>query len=322
MLLDYCQAKNITYDTVGKVIVATSAAEVARLDDIERRAIQNKVPELRRVGPAELAQLEPAAVGLSALHSPRTAIVDFVAVANALAEDITTAGGVIRLASKPTSIVETADGVQVRLETGEQVSGSKLVVCAGLGTDAVAGLLGRPGTVRIVPFRGSYWRLAPAARSLVRGLIYPVPDPRYPFLGIHFTRVVGGDVLVGPNAALALGLESYHRSVVGRDLMRMATWPGFWRMAVQNWRTGLHETMGSASRRHFTAGGRALVPNLDPSDLDRAWAGIRAQAVDRSGQLVDDFVVDRSEHITLVRNAPSPAATSSLAIARHIVADL
>jgi L-2-hydroxyglutarate oxidase LhgO len=322
LLFDYCRTKGITYDEVGKVVVATSAEQLGRLDDIEARAHENKVPDLRKIGPAELRELEPAASGLSALHSPHTAIVDFVAVANALAKDIVVAGGQVRLAARPTSITETSAGVEMRLESGELITAAKMIVCAGLGTDTVAALLGRPGTVRIVPFRGSYWRLVPAARQLVKGLIYPVPDPRYPFLGIHFTRVVGGDVLVGPNAALALGLEAYQRSVVGRDVLRLAQWPGFWRMAAQNWRTGLHESMGSASRRHFTAGGRALVPGLAPSDLDAGWAGIRAQAVDRSGRLVDDFVIDRSAHVTLVRNAPSPAATSSLAIARHIVADI
>lgn len=174
--------------------------------------------------------------------------------------------------------------------------------------------------MRIVPFRGSYWRLAQHARGLVNGLIYPVPDPRYPFLGIHFTPVIGGDVLVGPNAALALGLEAYERSIVAPDLLRLARWPGFWRMAARNWRTGLRESMGAGTRRYFAAGARALIPSLDPADLDVGWAGIRAQAVDRCGQLVDDFVIDQSEHVTLVRNAPSPAATSSLAIARHIAA--
>ncbi|MDQ1737586.1 MAG: (S)-2-hydroxyglutarate dehydrogenase [Pseudonocardiales bacterium] len=322
LLFDYCQVKGITYDEVGKVVVATSSEQLARLDDIEARAHENKVADLRRIGLTELQELEPAASGLGALHSPHTAIVDFAAVANALAGDIADAGGQVRLAAQPTSIVETSSGVEIRLQSGELINGAKLIVCAGLGTDSVAALLGRPGAVRIVPFRGSYWRLVPTARQLVNGLIYPVPDPRYPFLGIHFTRVVGGDVLVGPNAALALGLEAYRRSIVGRDMLRLAQWPGFWRMAAQNWRTGLHEAMGSASRRHFTAGGRALVPGLDPADLEAGWAGIRAQAVDRRGHLLDDFVIDRSDHVTLVRNAPSPAATSSLAIARHIAAEI
>jgi L-2-hydroxyglutarate oxidase LhgO len=322
LLFEYCAAKGITYDEVGKVVVATSSEQLGQLDDIEARAYRNKVPDLRRVGRSELQELEPAASGVSALHSPRTAIVDFEAVAKALAGDITNAGGQVRLSARPSSIVETASGVELRLDSGELITGAKLIVCAGLGTDSVASLLGRAGTVRIVPFRGSYWQLVPSARHLVNGLIYPVPDPRYPFLGIHFTRVIGGDVLVGPNAALALGLKTDARAIAGWDMLRLMRWPGFWRMAAQNWRAGLHESMGSASRRHFTAGGRALVPDLDPADLKAGWAGIRAQAVDRNGRLVDDFVIDRSEHVSLVRNAPSPAATSSLAIARYIAAGI
>jgi (S)-2-hydroxyglutarate dehydrogenase len=172
--------------------------------------------------------------------------------------------------------------------------------------------------VRIVPFRGTYWRLVQPARRLVKGLIYPVPDPRYPFLGIHFTRVANGDVLVGPNAALASGLEAYQRLAPGMDMLRLARWPGFWKLAAENWHAGLHETVASATRRHFVANARVMVPEIKPDDLDVGWSGIRAQAVDRNGAFIDDFIIDSTDRLTLVRNAPSPAATSSLALARQI----
>jgi (S)-2-hydroxyglutarate dehydrogenase len=320
MLQDYCRIKQIEFEQVGKLVMATSPDQLGRLDDIEARARLNGVPGLRRMGAHEMREIEPAASGLSALHSPFTAIVNFPAVAEALAADIRQAGGELRLGRRPTAIKEHAGRVDVDLDDGERVSASKLIACAGLGTDAIAQLLGRKGSVRIVPFRGTYWRLAPSARSIVRGLIYPVPDPRYPFLGIHLTRMIGGEVLVGPNAALALALEGYHRKVAGRDMVRLARWPGFWRMALLNWRAGLHESLGSPSRQRFADGARTLVPGLEQADLLPAWAGVRAQAVDRAGRLVDDFVVDSSDRVVLVRNAPSPAATSSLAIAR-VLAD-
>jgi L-2-hydroxyglutarate oxidase LhgO len=314
----YCQSKGIEYREVGKVVVATSPEQVPLLDAIEKRARLNRVPDLARIGSDELAEIEPAASAVSAIHSPRTAIVDYTAVANALAGDIEAAGGHIRLSDRPVRVRERSGGVDVELASGTTLKAAKLVVCAGLGTDAVARLLGRPGQVRIVPFRGTYWRLVQPARRLVKGLIYPVPDPRYPFLGIHFTRVVNGDVLVGPNAALASGLEAYQRSAPGADMLRLARWPGFWKLAAENWRTGLHETMASATRRHFVAGARVMVPEIKPDDLNVGWSGIRAQAVDRNGALIDDFSIDSTDRLTLVRNAPSPAATSSLAIARHI----
>jgi len=195
----------------------------------------------------------------------------------------------------------------------------RLVCCAGLGTDAVAALAGRPGEVRIVPFRGEYYRLAGAAKGLVRGLIYPVPDPRFPFLGVHLTRRVDGEVLVGPNAVMALAYEGYTWGTIRpRDLRRILSWEGTWRLAARHWRTGVREVYGSLAKRAFVAAARRYVPSLTEADLVRTTGGVRAQAVARDGGLVDDFAIDVHGPIVLVRNAPSPGATSSLAIARHI----
>src|SRR5690606_22343531 len=191
--------------------------------------------------------------------------------------------------------------------------------CAGPGTDTVAALAGRPGNVRIVPFRGEYYRLTGAAKDLVRGLIYPVPDPRFPFLGVHLTRRVDGEVLVGPNAVMALAYEGYTwRAVRPRDLRRILTWEGTWRLAARHWRTGLREVYGSLARRAFLTAARRYVPSLTEADLVRTTGGVRAQAVARDGTLLDDFAIDVHGPVVLVRNAPSPGATSSLAIARHI----
>lgn len=201
----------------------------------------------------------------------------------------------------------------------ERLTFDRLISCAGLGTDGVADLARAGGDVRIVPFRGEYYRLAGPARGLVKGLIYPVPDPRYPFLGVHLTRRIDGEVLVGPNAVPALALEGYSwRSASLRDLRRIVAWPGARRMAAEHWRTGLREVYGSLVKRAFVAAARRYVPELGSADLVRAGGGVRAQAVARDGRLLDDFVIDVRGRIVLVRNAPSPAATSSLAIARHI----
>jgi L-2-hydroxyglutarate oxidase LhgO len=317
MLREYCAAKEIAFDEVGKLVVATAANQETRLDEIERRARINGVPDLERLRSSDIAEFEPNAVGLSALRSPRTAIVDYKAVAVSLCADIVAGGGEVRLGRRVTALAQR--GAQAVVTCGlEEFTADKVVICAGLQTDSVAALLGLPGDVRIVPFRGVYWQLTPSARPLVRGLIYPVPDPRYPFLGIHFTRVVAGQVLVGPNAVLALAMEGYRRGASLTDVMKLARWQGFWRMSVSNWRAGLREAMGVSSRTHFTRQAQKLIPDLEERQLEPAWSGVRAQAVDRAGALVDDFVIDSSGQFTLVRNAPSPAATSCLAIGKHI----
>jgi L-2-hydroxyglutarate oxidase LhgO len=255
-------------------------------------------------------------VGVGAIHSPHTAICDFAAVARRLALDVVEMGGSVRLSHPVRAIRERSAGVQV-LAGLRRFTFDRLVVCGGLGTDAVARMAGRPGDVRIVPFRGEFYALRGAAKDLVRGLIYPVPDPRYPFLGVHLTRQTDGGVLVGPNAVLALAYEGYGWRNI-RNFRQILGWPGTIRLAGRHWRTGLKEIHGSLIKSAFLKGAQRYVPELTAADLARARSGVRAQAVARDGGMVDDFVVDVHDNVVLVRNAPSPAATSSLAIARHI----
>jgi L-2-hydroxyglutarate oxidase LhgO len=318
LLRDYCAEHGITYDEVGKVVVATTDDELPGLTRIRERAEANGVPDLAVLDGAGLRDIEPHCVGVAAVYSPHTAIVDFVAVANSYADDVRSYGGQVLLGNQVREIHQRGDRVHVCTSLGCHTF-DVLVACAGLGSDAVARAAGVPGGVRIVPFRGEYFGLTEPARALVRGLIYPVPDPRYPFLGVHLTRRFDGEVLVGPNAVMALAREGYRwRDVDVRDLASIARWPGSWRMGRQHWRTGAHELYGSLSKRAFLAQAQRYVPQLALGDLTSGGAGVRAQAVDRKGNLVDDFAIDVSDRVVLVRNAPSPGATSSLAIAEHI----
>ena len=318
LLREYCQEHGIAYDAVGKVVVATRAAEVPGLDRIEQRARANGVPDLARVGPEGLSALEPHVVGVAALHSPHTATVDFRGVCRRLAADVREAGGEVAFGQEVVDVRDTGSGVHVELAGGERTFGS-VIVCAGLGSDRVARGLGRGRDLRIVPFRGEYWRLVPPTRDRVAGMVYPVPDPRYPFLGVHLTRRFDGEVLVGPNAVMALAREGYRwRDVDGRDLLDLARFPGTWRMARRHWRTGVRETSVSLSKRAFLRAAQQYMPSLTSADLVRAAAGVRAQAVGRDGALLDDFVIDVSGGVVAVRNAPSPGATSSLAIAEYV----
>jgi L-2-hydroxyglutarate oxidase LhgO len=253
------------------------------------------------------------------LHSPATAITDFVAIASAYAADIEGAGGRVLLSTRVTGIRRRASRVEVVTSTGVH-SVDRLVVCAGLQADRVSRLADGVDGPRIVPFRGEYMTVAPPKRDLVRGMIYPVPDPRYPFLGVHFTRRVSGELEVGPNAVLALRREGYARGDLSMaDLRSLAGWPGFWRMARKHWRTGAAEVRGSLSAKAYMRAASRYVPAIGPADVRRAGAGVRAQAVDRDGSLLDDFRIGQADGITTVRNAPSPGATSSLAIAEYVV---
>jgi len=322
LLQALCDELGVPYDVCGKVIVAVDEAEEPALDRLHQRALDAGVPDVRRIGPAELRDLEPHAAGRAALVSPTTAIVDFRAVAAALAADVTRRGGRIVLDARVRGIVDRSDRVEISTEKGTFDAGDA-VICGGLQTDALAELAGAPADPRIVPFRGEYYRLRPDRTHLVRSLLYPVPDPRYPFLGVHFTKMIDGGVTVGPNAVLALAYEGYRwRDVRPRDLARLAAWPGTWRMARRHWRTGIDEVIGSTSRRVFAARARRYVPELETSDLVTGGAGVRAQAVDRRGALLDDFAFSRSGRVLAVRNAPSPAATASLAIAERVVEEL
>lgn len=338
LLKDFCVERGLPYDECGKVVVARTEAEVGPLREIERRATANGVPGLRWLTADALREIEPHVAGVAGLHSPHTAIVDFAAVARAYADDVVEAGGTVRLGFAVTKIsaggagdtvtVHAArrgagDGASDGAGAGDALTFDRLVVCAGLQSDRVARLAGDTDGPAIVPFRGEYYRLVPERGHLVRGLIYPVPDPRYPFLGVHFTRRVDGTVDVGPNAVLALAREGYRpRDIALGDLWETLRGPGFRRLAVRHWRTGLREIYGSVSKRAFVAAARSFVPELSARDVVPAPAGVRAQAVDPDGSLVDDFRIGRRGPIVTVRNAPSPAATSSLAIAEHIAAQV
>jgi L-2-hydroxyglutarate oxidase LhgO len=255
---------------------------------------------------------------VAALHSPSTAVVDFTAVARAIAADLVARGGSVRLSSEVTGLRQVAGKVVVQTGAGD-LTVERVIVCAGLSSGRVARLAGDGEDPRIVPFRGEYHRLDPSSAQLVRGLVYPVPDPRYPFLGIHLTRRIDGTVDVGPNAVLALALHGYRRRDVSpRELAEVLAWKGFRRMARQHWRTGAREVLGSASRRYFLSQARRYLPAIGLENLRPAPAGVRAQAVRRDGGLVDDFVIHTRGPVTLVRNAPSPGATSSFAIAEHV----
>ncbi|MFG1922333.1 L-2-hydroxyglutarate oxidase [Cryptosporangium sp. NPDC048952] len=313
LLKEFCAAHSLPYEEIGKVVVARDEVEVVRLKEIEQRSSANGVPGVRWLAPAELREIEPHVVGAAALHSPTTAIVDYVAVARAMASDVQVAGGEVRFSSPVTAISSVGDRIGVRGEVFD-----RLVICAGLQSDVVARLAGDDAGPAIVPFRGEYYRLT--RPSLVRGLVYPVPDPAYPFLGVHLTPRVDGTVDVGPNAVLATAREGYRRRDVNvRDLGRTLAWPGFRRLAARHWRAGLHEIRGSVSKRAFAAAAQDYVPALRAADLVPAPAGVRAQAVDRDGSLVDDFRISTLGPVTAIRNAPSPAATSSLAIAEYVV---
>ena len=320
LLQKFCAGHDLPYDECGKVVVALDDVELERLGAIHERALANGVPGVRMVGREELAELEPHVRGVAALHSPHTAVVDFGEITRRLAADAAAAGAAIRTGVRVRGITQNGGGVAVDAG-GERLVFDELVICGGLHTDRLARLAGGDDDPRVVPFRGEYYELVPSRRDLVNGLVYPVPDPRYPFLGVHLTKRVGGGVLVGPNAVLALAREGYRwRDLRLGDLAETLAWPGFRRMAARHWRTGAREVVGSLSRRAFCDAARRYVPDLNPEDLLRARSGVRAQAVARDGSLVDDFRISRQGRVVAIRNAPSPAATSSMAIAEHIAA--
>jgi L-2-hydroxyglutarate oxidase LhgO len=319
----FCAEKGVAYDECGKVVVATRPEEVGALHRLHERAITNGVPGLRWLGAAELTEVEPHVAGVAGLHSPHTATVDFVAVANAMADDVRAAGGEIRTGTPVARVTRNGARPRVQLRTGEALEADRVIVCAGLWSDRLARASGEDPEPRIVPFRGEYYALAPSRAHLVKGLIYPVPDPTLPFLGVHLHRRFDGSVWVGPNAVLATALEGYRRSdLVWRELFETLAWPGTRRMMRRHWKAGAGELYRSARKTAFITELQRYVPELEASDAGPAPAGVRAQAVDRDGSLVDDFRLGVSEQVVWVRNAPSPAATSSLAIAEELVSRL
>ena len=319
LLKEFCAEHDLVYDECGKVLVALDDTERARLADIETKARANGVPGIRQLTAGQLREIEPHVQGVAGLHSPTTAIVDFGSVTRAMAADAEKAGATVRRGVRVTGLSERGSEVVVRSSDGEEAF-DHVVVCAGLYADRLATAAGHEPDPRIVPFRGEYYLLRPERRDLVNGLVYPVPDPRYPFLGVHLTLRYDGEVMVGPNAVLALAREGYRwRDVSGADLREIVAYAGFRRFARKHWRTGVREMSGSLRKRAFVQAARRYVPELEVSDVLPGPSGVRAQALAADGSLVDDFRVSRHGRVVSLRNAPSPAATSSLAIAEHLV---
>jgi L-2-hydroxyglutarate oxidase len=319
-LYAYCEERGIRTERSGKLIVATSDEELPRLDELERRGRENGVPGMRRLTSDGIREIEPHAVGVAALHSPATGVVDFTEVAASYAHELEGRGGTVTLACGVSALSESADAVALEHDGGTTTARAA-VLCAGAWSDRLAVGAGAEPDPRIVPFRGAYLRLRPERRDLVRASIYPVPDPDLPFLGAHLTRGIDGEVLLGPTALMVGALDAYRlRRISFADLRRTLAWPGTRRLMARHWRAGLGEIRHAISRRALVADMRRYVPELRAADVLPGPAGIRAQALARDGSLVDDFVFSRTGRALHVRNAPSPAATSSLAIAR-LVAD-
>ncbi len=318
---EFCQEKGLPYREVGKLVVAVDESELGALAEIERRSIENGVPELRRIDDVgELRDIEPHVAGVAAVHSPQTAVVDYASITEAMAQDVRTAGGSILLGHEVTAISVRNGVVHVSTPVSAHEF-DQLIVCAGLQSDVVARFVGADPSPKILPFRGEYWELAPERTDLVKGMIYPVPDPRFPFLGVHFTRGVYDNVHVGPNAVPALARQGYSwLQISAKDTWESLRWPGAWPLAKQHWRMGVDEISGSLVKPLYFKKAQKFIPELKISDLaHKTGAGVRAQAWGRKGELLDDFAVDQVGPVTVLRNAPSPAATSSIAIAEYLI---
>ena len=320
-MLDFCAEAGIPTHVSGKVVVAARTEELPALEELHRRAIANGVEGVQRISPAELREFEPEAAGIAALHVPSAGVVDFKRVAEAMRRKVEAQGGVILSASRITGGVRQNGKWSLAIEGATTLEAPRVVVCAGLQSDQVASKLGMAPEVRIVPFRGEYWHLT--RPELVRSLIYPVPDPQFPFLGVHFTRGIDGKVEVGPNAVLAFAREGYSwGKIVPSELGRIVTTPGLGTLARRYWRTGSAEIIRSLLPRLFLKAAKELVPALRTGDLVRAGAGVRAQALGPDGRLIDDFAFATGDGALAVLNAPSPAATASLSIGEEIASRL
>lgn len=318
--LAFADRRGIPYELCGELIVALTEAELPRLATIRERAIANGVEGIRELGPDAIHEVEPHAAGIRALQVPGTGVIDWGQFALALAGELTARGAVIRTSARVTAIRQRSAEIGIETTAGA-ITTRSVVTCAGLWSDRVAAMTGDEGAERIVPFRGDYYVLRPEARGLCRSLIYPVPDPRFPFLGVHFTRRIDGELWAGPNAVLAFAREGYRRlDVSPRDLAGTLAFPGFLRLAARYARMGAEEMWRDWSRAAFAAALRRYVPEIRSADLLPGPSGIRAQSVTRSGRLVEDFSIGGSGRVLHVRNAPSPAATASLAIGRHLAA--
>ena len=320
-MVAFCREQGVPVEVCGKLIVAAETAELPRLEALLQRGLANGL-QVRRVDAAGVRQREPHVRALAAIDVPSTGIVDFRLVCQALRGLLEAEGVELRLGTEVRGLAR-ADGAHLLETSAGEVRAGYLVNCAGLHSDRLALAAGVEPGARIVPFRGEYYELVPARRELVRGLVYPVPDPAMPFLGVHLTRMIDGGVHLGPNAVPAGSREGYRkRSLSVRDLAATAAWPGWWRLARRYWRTGSREMWRSLSKRAFVAEVRRLLPELEPDDVQPAGAGVRAQALARDGRMVDDFLIVEGERGTHVCNAPSPAATASLEIGRTVVAGI
>ena len=319
LLLDFCRRHSIKFEICGKVIVATSIMELQQLEELYRRGQANGLQGLRLLSAEEIREIEPYCTGIRGMHVPSTGIVDYGEVAEKLAALIAQGGGTLHLSTEVVGLRRS--GARTILETTSDRMDAGLVLnCAGLQSDRISRMAGAKLDLTIVPFRGEYYDIIPSKHHYVRGLIYPVPDPRYPFLGVHFTKRIRGGVEAGPNAVLALKREGYSKgSFLAGDVLECVRFPGFWKMAARHWRTSLSEYNRSWNKAAFVRALQRLVPELSEEDLTVGGSGVRAQALGRDGALIDDFRFAYTEGMLHVCNVPSPAATASLAIARHIV---
>jgi L-2-hydroxyglutarate oxidase len=318
-MVRFCQDHGLSYEICGKVIVAIDQSEMAGLKELYQRGIANGVPGIEMIGVERLKELEPHCAGIAALHIPGTGIADYSAVAGEFSEIIRARGGQVLTNCEVQTIKRSSREVVLETKMGT-VEAAWVVNCAGLQSDRIARLAGDDNGVKIIPFRGEYYGLAPERQGLVRNLIYPVADPRFPFLGVHFTRKIHGGIEVGPNAVLAFKREGYNKTAFNiRDTAESISYPGFWRMASKYWSSGISEYYRSLNKRAFTAALQKLVPEVRSSDLKEGGAGVRAQAVDNRGRLLDDFSIIRTERMIHVCNVPSPAATASLIIGKQVV---
>ena len=319
LMNEFCDRHDIPRRAVGKVIVATLPGELPGLEKLHRQGVANGLSDLRMLDRDALREVEPAVTGLAALHIPGVAIVDYTRVCEKLRKEIDEAGGIIRTHSHVYKVICYPSEIIAVTDTDEY-RGTFLINCGGLQCDRVARASGIEPPVRLIPFRGEYYTLRKEVADTVRGLVYPVPDPRYPFLGVHLTPTLTGDVTAGPNAVLALAREGYRWTDISlRDIREMTMYSGFWRMAAQHWRTGVYEVSRSLSRKSYADCVRRFLSDLSVDDLGPGGSGVRAQAVDASGQLIHDFLHVRQERAVHILNAPSPAATASLSIAKRIV---
>ena len=320
-LAKYCEENEIEFEKCGKTIVATDETELERLEALYDRGMANGVPGLEMIGAERLKEIEPHTSGVRALWSPETGIIDYVKVAASYAHRLQENGGEIFTEATVRSINGSSGSVTLETDRGA-LQAKHVINCAGLYADRVAKMMGENTDIRIIPFRGEYFTLRPESQDLVKGLIYPVPDPRFPFLGVHYTRNIQGHVEAGPNAVLAFAREGYRKSNIDLgESLGTFTYPGFWKMSAKHWRTGMSEMRRSYSKQVFVRDLQKLIPEINEKDLAPGGAGVRAQAVSSNGALLDDFSILRGRKAIHVLNAPSPGATSSLAIGKHI-ADL